>query len=440
MMASSRVDAPYYAPTCDGRSALADATASSNDVPRRPPPAVTFSLNCTLASDDANVDDNPITSSSSCRPPQQQQNRVVLRFRPDVSKKAAHWIDPPPAWGAACHENSEAVSSAEAQEERRTVPAPAHCTIECVCEEKEGGGSSSTKQSATFFLGGFQLVSNAKSVEVSADGTYLTTCRGLPSRDHPPGHFKVLYAVPGGPRPVRSVVLQLRTLQELPRDTTTTTTTTAGTAGSVARLVSMKLTARLPEPASPPADAASSSSLVAPDATTSLPLNPHSLPGRPPGTAQATPHPAIHASSALSSSSDAQVSSVPRSASAVVAAEEEEERLAHVVASQIRTALAPLEQQLQLLTTIVVDRLQYQNQLLVQQRELLEAQTREIRDLRNAQERLHAGGRQRLGEAPRDGAAHPSPHLVEVSEVDRQSPERDTTPEDIVSGPTEERA
>jgi hypothetical protein len=171
----------------------AGAMAAATDNPSLPPAG----LQCTLCSE---VVENNETS-----------NTLELFFRPDETKKSVFWLDAP------------ATSSAQSH----SVNAPAHCYIDC--------------QSTIFFLGGFQLVSNAKTVEiytVSAENNsnneeeYLTTSRGIPSQETP-GSFKVMCVVPGGPRPILRLHLKLLSLKPSNEST--------------AQLVSIKLTARIPQ-------------------------------------------------------------------------------------------------------------------------------------------------------------------------------------------------
>jgi hypothetical protein len=169
------------------------------------------SLQCTLCS---SAGENDETSNN---------NKLQL-FRPDETKKSVFWLDAPDP----------------ATADSNSVKAPAHCYIE-------------HSQSTIFFLGGFQLVSNAKTVEiytVSADNNkedYLTTSRGIPSQETP-GSFKVMCVVPGGPRPIVRLHLKLLSLKQAPPSTESV---------SMAKLVSIKLTARIPaaQSAGPPQSA-----------------------------------------------------------------------------------------------------------------------------------------------------------------------------------------
>jgi hypothetical protein len=79
-----------------------------------------------------------------------------------------------------------------------------------------------------FFIGGFQLISNARQVDVfltadsdmiaeengSLSGTFLTSVKGLPVvSDDAPKLFKAQCVIPGGPRRVRSVRLAFHSVQ-----------------------------------------------------------------------------------------------------------------------------------------------------------------------------------------------------------------------------------
>jgi hypothetical protein len=179
----------------------AGAMAAATDPPSLP---VAAGLQCTLCSSAGDNDDE--TSSNI---------KLELFFRPDETKKSVFWLDAPDP------------TTADSQ----SVDAPAHCYIEHC-------------HSTIFFLGGFQLVSNAKTVEiyiVSADSNnkeeYLTTSRGIPSQETP-GSFKVMCVVPGGPRPIVRLHLKLLSLKPAPPSTESV---------SMAKLVSIKLTARIPQ-------------------------------------------------------------------------------------------------------------------------------------------------------------------------------------------------
>eukprot|EP00539_Tryblionella_compressa_P001283 CAMPEP_0178743496 /NCGR_PEP_ID=MMETSP0744-20121128/6237_1 /TAXON_ID=913974 /ORGANISM="Nitzschia punctata, Strain CCMP561" /LENGTH=668 /DNA_ID=CAMNT_0020396505 /DNA_START=121 /DNA_END=2127 /DNA_ORIENTATION=+ len=96
----------------------------------------------------------------------------------------------------------------------------------------------------TFFLGGFQMISTAKNVEIfltDKDGKegYLTTSKGIPfnKEDTSAPWHKAICVVPGGPRPILRLRIKLLSLR--PSETMT------------AKLKFMKITARIAEPPSP---------------------------------------------------------------------------------------------------------------------------------------------------------------------------------------------
>jgi len=113
-------------------------------------------------------------------------------------------------------------------------------------KESEESATADAAGEGYFFLGGFQLVSTARQVEVrvirqgSKEKELLMTCRGIPVRDASKTEnsdcYKVFSVVPGGPRPVSQLHLKL-----MP-DNNTTNETAATT-----KLVSIQLTGRLPD-------------------------------------------------------------------------------------------------------------------------------------------------------------------------------------------------
>jgi hypothetical protein len=162
------------------------------------------SLQCTLVSDD---------DAELC---------MVRPLRRDEQKKAVFWLDPP----------------SENKHHFHSIAAPAHCFLDSTDEQ-------------IFFLGGFQIVTNAKTIEVylengkeddinkNKDETYLTTTRGIPHKlqdcdgdDDTTIYYKFVCVIPGGPRAVRKVHLKMLSL---------------AAKALVCRIASVKLTARLPE-------------------------------------------------------------------------------------------------------------------------------------------------------------------------------------------------
>jgi hypothetical protein len=89
---------------------------------------------------------------------------------------------------------------------------PAHAVIECVL-----GNNNSEIAPIPFLLGGLELVSNSRNMEVyltktnSTNADYLMTCRGIPASQQDQQHqwHKTLSVIPGGPRSVVKVHLKL---------------------------------------------------------------------------------------------------------------------------------------------------------------------------------------------------------------------------------------
>ena len=141
----------------------------------------------------------------------QTEPKEEILFRQDPAKKSSF------------HLNSRVVNE---------TPKPAHLVIEY---------RSNSSRSLPFFLGGFQLVSNAKNVEVylteekSGKESYLMTCKGIFFEEGENGEqwLKILSVVPGGPRAVTRLHIKLLSLQ--PKDEAS------------GRLASLKITARLPK-------------------------------------------------------------------------------------------------------------------------------------------------------------------------------------------------
>ena len=154
-----------------------------------------------------------------CRFVSQGDDDHAVPLRPDAQKKSVHWLD----------DDSSTYDVAE----------PAHCYFETI----------TAAPSNVFLVGGFQLISTAKTIEVYLIDTkeneaYLTTTRGIPhhqddtdnnntdSSNSPKKYYKVVCVIPGGPRPVQQVHLKLLGLQQQPS----------------CSVASLRLTARLPPP------------------------------------------------------------------------------------------------------------------------------------------------------------------------------------------------
>jgi hypothetical protein len=114
-----------------------------------------------------------------------------------------------------------------------TIVKPAHLKVEY-------RSNSDVDETSPFFLGGFQLVSNAKHVEVyltdkEGKETYLMTSKGSMFEKGENGEewYKAVSVVPGGLRPI--TMLRVKLLSLKPKDAT------------LAFLQSLKITARIPE-------------------------------------------------------------------------------------------------------------------------------------------------------------------------------------------------
>jgi hypothetical protein len=106
------------------------------------------------------------------------------------------------------------------------IPTPAHVILEYRVDGKP----------QIFYLGGFQLVSNARHVEVylsdqQGKETYLMTSKGITFKGD---YHKAVSVVPGGPRAITRLHVKLLSLRPMMGETT-------------ARLQSLKITARCPE-------------------------------------------------------------------------------------------------------------------------------------------------------------------------------------------------
>jgi hypothetical protein len=304
--------------------------------------------------------------------------QTPYEFRPDETKKSAFWLD---------DGGKGAV---------REAAAPAECRIECVADLAATPAASATPQQ--FYVGGFQLVSNAKMIEVYVnDDQYLTTCRGIPSGEHRPAekgsdgvartstttYYKAIFAVPGGPRSVRNVVLKLRSLA--PKDQ------------QVAHLVMMKLTARLaPDGADSQRATDASSTAPAPEAGASLPTSPGSQPSP-------VPAPSLIASvsTAASSSSsqpvesgrppsDVDVQSAMLGLSLMLKGTEERvvRSTADKVCRELRPCFASMQAQLQSLSSAMTNQWNSIHTAMGQQQQLIERQQATLRQLAEQQSEL----------------------------------------------------
>jgi hypothetical protein len=120
---------------------------------------------------------------------------------------------------------------------------------------------------STFFLGAFQMVSTAKTVEiyltdVEGKESYLTTSKGISfnKEDKTASWYKTICVVPGGPRPILRLRIKLLSLR--PVD------------ASTAKLQFMKLTARVAETPSPqPSSAQVSGNAMSPPSGAFTPVS-----------------------------------------------------------------------------------------------------------------------------------------------------------------------
>lgn len=162
-----------------------------------------------------------------------------LWFRPNQGKRSSFLLD------LKTDDQQESGSS------YHVIPeTPCHCYVECVMNQHPSNSSSSSNSKDFFFLGGFQLISTARSVEVyvtrkdNDQEELLMTCRGIPIRDKTANNlsdcFKVFSVVPGGARPVTLLRLCLKS-EEKSGDQN-------GSSSSSTKLVSIQLTGRIPDP------------------------------------------------------------------------------------------------------------------------------------------------------------------------------------------------
>lgn len=142
-------------------------------------------------------------------PPGAEAEEINLHFQPDDTKKSVFWLE----------ESSSGLHSL------KTTDVGALCIISHENEEE------------VFIAGGVQIVSNSKMIEVFLQSTtlegaptYLTTARGIPSKEQE-GLFKVLCVFPGGPRPIYAIRLNMKSLKPSP--------------ATCLSLSSLRLTARL---------------------------------------------------------------------------------------------------------------------------------------------------------------------------------------------------
>jgi hypothetical protein len=262
--------------------------------------------------------------------------RLSLSFNPDpVKKHSAFWLENP---------NSDPSTIG--------IQSP---NVTLIIESTQGA----------FVLGGFQLESNSKMVEVhlqkeeTVTKEYLTTCRGVGEP------CKAMCAIPGGPRQVWRLYLELKSLQ--PTDDETTTV----------RIKSLKLTARIPE-ALKNESAASASPL--PDVSLAHPVTlapQQALPEFPNASGPSSSFPSLSRDDV--SSAMAAVSMMMRAT---------ENRIVHAVTHQLSQQQTQYEQQMQQLTRAIMEQrlcIQQQSQLLTMQTTMLQQQTARISELTQGQ-------------------------------------------------------
>ena len=166
-----------------------------------------------------------------------------LWFRPNQGKRSSFFLDLASSSKTTSNDNDENTDGGAPPTHHAISGSPCHCYVTYVPEHDANDANAINY----FFLGGFQLISTARSVEVYATRKgsnqkeeLLMTCRGIPVRekasDLSSDCFKVFSVVPGGPRPVTQ--LHLKLVAEATNDDNNTDT----------KLVSIQLTGRLPDP------------------------------------------------------------------------------------------------------------------------------------------------------------------------------------------------
>jgi hypothetical protein len=258
----------------------------------------------------------------------------IISFKPDEAKKnAAFWLADVPS----CSQLSQ------------HPQAPVTLAIESSRGE--------------FVLGGFQLQSNSKLIKVyvksSADGEreYLTTCRGVGDP------CKAICAIPGGPRLVFGLYLEFQELK--PKEET------------IVRIVSLKVTARIPQDSDAHAQVVNtSSSQKAPISSPSALGMTNLLELQQQQTQQ---------SDTSSSLSDDQIASAMAAVSMMMRATESR------IIDSITTAKDQQLEQTDQLTRMVLDQkicIEKQSMVLVMQSNMLSDQAQQIEELRKGQEQI----------------------------------------------------
>ena len=169
-----------------------------------------------------------------------------LWFRPNQGKRSSFMLDL--ASSKSSNDNAENQGGGAPPTHHVIPGSPCHCYVTYVPENDANNDNINH-----FFLGGFQLISTARSVEVYATRKgsnqkeeLLMTCRGIPVRDKASDLssdcFKVFSVVPGGPRPVTQ--LHLKLVAEATNDNNNNNNNNK----NETKLVSIQLTGRLPDP------------------------------------------------------------------------------------------------------------------------------------------------------------------------------------------------
>jgi hypothetical protein len=211
-------------------------------------------------------------------------NSIIQILRPDSEKKSVFWFDPPESISSTTVVTTETTSDVRVQHDTtsdihhiryHTLHSALsdndtnnhhsqyyECNLQCRTEDMHRGDNNDdinrTKDSGTsnFMIGGFQLISNAKQIDVyittpstttsstSANGsdkneTLLTTVRGIPigsttdvssssttSSISVPKLYKAQCVIPGGPRLIFTIRLVFQSLYQSPNTSISAITTT----------------------------------------------------------------------------------------------------------------------------------------------------------------------------------------------------------------------
>jgi hypothetical protein len=331
-----------------------------------------------------------------------EETQTTYEFRPDETKKSAFWLDEVEEKGVV-----------------REVAAPAECRIECMPTPLTSASSQE------LYVGGFQLVSNAKMIEVYLnDDQYLTTCRGIPSGEHRPEggsdgvapnttiYYKAVFAVPGGPRSVRNVVLRLRSLA--PKDQ------------QVARLVMMKLTARLaPDAADSQRATATSSGETATVVGASLPTSPDTQPSpvaAPSLITDASVASTSHSAEAGRPSDVVDVQAAMMGLSLMLKGTEDRvvRSTADKVCRELKPCFAAMQAQLQSLAAAMTNQLIPIHAAMAQQQQLIESQQAMLLRLAEQQSELKKLLLQRQGDSAATHTGETALGQVEPAVVDSE--------------------